>query len=86
MQVAYFNRGKYSFKAIRENIILAKISEFTVIADAQENENAIMVEDYVVNIYIDGSATFPPLIWADLDNNSQRTCIMESCESSNPNW
>ena len=38
--------------------------------------------DYVVNTYIDGSATFPPEIWADPDIDSKRT--MNGCLSSNP--
>ena len=53
---------------------------FDIFADAPENENAIMFADYVVNTYIDDSATFLREIWADPDMDIKRS--MNGCESS----
>ena len=51
---------------------------FDIFPDNPENKKA----DYIVNTYIDGSATFPPEIWADPDIEIKHT--MNGCESSNP--
>ena len=53
---------------------------FDIFADGHENEKAIIFADYVVNTYIDDSATFLPEIWTDPDMDIKRA--LNDCLSS----
>ena len=53
---------------------------FDIFAYAPENEKAIMFADYVVNTYINDSATFLPEIWTDPDMDIKRS--LNGCKSS----